>query len=60
MKVQNYHSPQTRAATNGGNLKQNIYSPKPESLRHGSLKGKTEILLSDGKTRIFVTPSHDI
>lgn len=56
----NYHSPQTRAATNGGNLKQNLYSPKPESLKHGYINGKTEILLSDGKSRIFVTPGHNI
>jgi hypothetical protein len=40
--------------------KGNPYQPKPESLKHGSLKGKTEILLSDGKSRIFVTPGHNI
>jgi len=54
-----YKNPAHRATTNGGNLKQNIFSPKPESLKHGSLKGKTEIRINE-KTIIFVTPGHNI
>ena len=55
-----YNPPTTRITVNGENLKSNIYAPKPESLKFGSVRGKTEVLLSDGETRIFVTPGHNI
>jgi hypothetical protein len=60
MHDQKYHPPQHRSLGNGENPKSNIYAPEPESLKFGSVRGKTEVLLSDGKSRIFVTPGHDI
>lgn len=55
-----YIPPANRSATNGGNLKQNIYSPKPESLKQGTLKGRVAVYLSDRRTIIYVKKGHNI
>jgi hypothetical protein len=60
-----YHPPDTRILLNGEDLKTGIsknnpFAPDPKFLKFGSVKNRTEVLLSDKKTKIFVAPGHDI
>ena len=57
-----YNPPENRAATNGGNLKQNIYAPSEASLhcQNSKLKGKIPISIPEIRATIFINPGDDI
>jgi hypothetical protein len=58
-----YRPPQTRDNQDyllTSKSKSNPYDPDPRYLKFGNVSGKTKVLLSDGKSCIFVTPGHDI